>query len=76
MEKLELSKKQFYVTISRLSNQGIVKSMNGEYWLTSFGKLILNSLSLVEDAIELNSKTKAIDAFKLQGRVQGKKFLS
>jgi hypothetical protein len=56
--------------------KGIVKSMNGEYWLTSFDKLILNSLSLVEDAIELNSKTKAIDALKLQGRVQGKKFLS
>lgn len=64
MEELKLSKKQFYVAISHLSNQGIVKRTNGHYGLTSFGKLILNSLNLVEDAIKIYSKTKAIDAIQ------------
>jgi DNA-binding HxlR family transcriptional regulator len=64
MEELRLSKKQFYVTISHLSNQGIIKRSNGEYRLTSFGKLILNSLDLVEDTIRIYSKTKAIDAIQ------------
>jgi predicted transcriptional regulator len=64
MEELKLSKKQFYVAISQLSNQGIVKRTNGHYELTSFGKLILNSLNLVEDAIKIYSKTKAIDAIE------------
>lgn len=64
MEELKLSKKQFYVAISQLSNQGIVKRTKGHYGLTSFGKLILNSLNLVEDAIKIYSKTKAIDAIE------------
>jgi predicted transcriptional regulator len=64
MEELRLSKKQFYITISHLSNQGIIKRSNGEYRLTSFGKLILNSLDLVEDTIRIYSKTKAIDAIQ------------
>jgi DNA-binding HxlR family transcriptional regulator len=63
-EQLKLSKKQFYVTISHLSNQGIVKRTSGEYRLTSFGKLILNSLNLVEDTIKIYSKTMAIDAIQ------------
>jgi len=63
-EELKLSKKQFYITISRLSNQGIVKRINGEYRLTSFGKLILNSLNLVEDTIKIYYKTMAIDAIQ------------
>jgi hypothetical protein len=64
MDELKLSKKQFYVAISQLSNQGIVKRTKGHYGLTSFGKLILNSLNLVEDAIKIYSKTKAIDAIE------------
>jgi predicted transcriptional regulator len=64
LTELKLSKKQFYITISHLSNQGIVKRINGEYRLTSFGKLILNSLYLVEDTIKIYYKTMAIDAIQ------------
>jgi Mn-dependent DtxR family transcriptional regulator len=63
-EELKLSKKQFYITISRLSNQGIVKRISGRYRLTTFGKLILNSLNLVEDTIKIYYKTMAIDAIQ------------
>ena len=68
MEELKLSKKQFYIAVSQLSNQGIVKRTNGQYGLTSFGKLILNSLNLVEDAIKIYSKTKAIDVIQSSQR--------
>jgi DNA-binding HxlR family transcriptional regulator len=68
MEELKLSKKQFYIAVSQLSNQGIVKRINGQYGLTSFGKLILNSLNLVEDAIKIYSKTKAIDVIQSSQR--------
>lgn len=61
-EELKLSKKQFYTAIAHLSNVGIIKRNNGVYHLTSFGKLILNSVILVEDSMKIYSKLKAIDA--------------
>jgi predicted transcriptional regulator len=76
MEELKLSKKQFYVAVSHLSNQGIVKRTNGHYGHTSFGKLILNSLNLVEDAIKIYPKTKAIDAIQSSQKSTKGKFLS
>jgi hypothetical protein len=39
-------------------------NQDGVLHLHLFGKLILNSLSLVEDAIEIQSETKAIDAIQ------------
>ncbi|MDQ5869928.1 MAG: hypothetical protein M3530_09425 [Thermoproteota archaeon] len=62
MEELKLSKKQLYAKIAHLSSVGIVRRNNGTYHLTTFGKLILNSLRLVEDSIKIYSKLKAIDA--------------
>jgi DNA-binding HxlR family transcriptional regulator len=62
MEELKLSKKQLYTKIVHLSSAGIVRRNNGTYHLTTFGKLILNSLRLVEDSIKIYSKLEAIDA--------------
>ena len=58
--ELKLSKKQFYFAISNLSNQGIVKRTNRDYRLTSFGKVIVNSVGLIKNAIKIYSKIKAI----------------
>jgi DNA-binding HxlR family transcriptional regulator len=75
MKALKLSKKQFYIAISHLSNQGIVKRTDGEYRLTSFGKVLLNSLSLVEDTINMYSKTQAIDAIKASHKITNEEIL-
>lgn len=75
MEELKLTKRQFYITISHLSNQGIVKRTYGEYRLTSFGKVILNSLSLVEDTINIYSKTKAIDSIQASHKITNEEIL-
>jgi predicted transcriptional regulator len=64
MVELKLSKRQFHIAVSQLSKRGIVNRTNGQYGLTSFGKLIVNSLNLVEDVIKIYSKTKAIDAIQ------------
>ncbi len=62
MDDLMLSKKQLYTTIARLSNVGIVKRNTGIYHLTTFGKLISNSIRLVENSVGVYSKLKAVDA--------------
>jgi len=75
MEELKLTNRQFYITISHLSNQGIVKRTYGEYRLTSFGKLLLHSLTLVEDTINIYSKTKAIDAIQASHKITNEEIL-
>jgi len=75
LEELKLTKRQFYITISHLSNQGIVKRTYGEYRLTSYGKLLLNALSLVEDTINIYSKTKAIDAIQASQKITNEEIL-
>jgi len=75
MDVLKLSKKQFYIAISYLSNQGIVKRTDGEYRLTSFGKLLLYSLNLVEDTINIYSKIQAIDAIQASHKITNEETL-
>lgn len=67
--ELNLSTKQFYFAISNLSNQGIVKRTNRDYMLTSFGKVIVNSVGLIEDAIKIYSKIKAIEVVQASQKV-------
>ena len=75
MKALKLSKKQFYIAIGDLSNRGIVKRTDREYRLTSFGKVLLNSLSLVEDTIDIYSNTQAIDAIKASHKITNEEIL-
>jgi DNA-binding HxlR family transcriptional regulator len=62
IEELKLSKRQLYTKIAHLSRVGIVRRNKRVYHLTSFGKVIFNSVSLVESSIRIHSKLTAIDA--------------
>jgi predicted transcriptional regulator len=60
--KLNLTRKQFYSSIKKLMDAGLVKRTNGKYHLTSLGKVVLNTQSKVEIAIENHWKLKALDS--------------
>jgi predicted transcriptional regulator len=62
MEELRLSKRQLSTKIAHLSRVGIVRRNKRVYHLTSFGKVIISSLSLVESNVRVHSKLKLIDA--------------
>ena len=62
MEELRLSNRQLSTKIAHLSRVGIVRRNKRVYHLTSFGKVIINSLSLVESNMRIHSKLKLIDA--------------
>ena len=62
MEELRLSKRQLSTKIAHLSRVGIVRRNKRVYHLTSFGKVIISSLSLVESNMRIHSKLKLIDA--------------
>lgn len=70
MNKLKISKKQFYTKIVNLQKSGLVKRTNRTYYLTEFGKLVLHSMRLIEDATKVYWKLKAIDALEPSTKVE------
>jgi hypothetical protein len=64
--KLHLTRKQFYSRLSRLRSAGLIKRKDFKFFLTTFGKVIYESLMLQEKAVENSWKLKAIDTIKQQ----------
>ena len=60
--KLNLTRKQFYSSMKKLMDAGLVKRTNGKYHLTSLGKVVFNMQSKVEIGIENHWKLKALDS--------------
>jgi len=67
--KLKLTRKQYYSSMSRLTNAGLVKRHKGRYLLTEFGKVIYFAYAdleaLIEKTIDNYWKLKAIDALEI-----------
>lgn len=47
--KLRISRKEYYLRISRLSNAGIIKWKNREYCLTIFGRVVYGMQLILAD---------------------------
>jgi predicted transcriptional regulator len=67
--QLRLTRKQYYSSLSRLTQTGLVKRQNGKYYLTAFGKVIhyayVNFETKIEDALTDYWKLKAIDSLEV-----------
>ncbi|MDQ3971796.1 MAG: hypothetical protein M3227_08915 [Thermoproteota archaeon] len=61
--KTELSLKQYYSKMDRLIKAGLVIKKDGNYCLTSFGKVFYNLQITAENALSSYWKLKAIDSF-------------
>ena len=62
INRLKLTKKQYYSRMSAMINSGLVARRNGKYTLTSFGKVVYEAHALVGKAYQSYWKLKAIDA--------------
>jgi predicted transcriptional regulator len=62
--KVKLSRKQYYFRMSRMTKVGIIKRKNGKYSLTSMGKILYESETMIEDALKDFWKLKAIDSLE------------
>jgi predicted transcriptional regulator len=64
--KLGLTRRQFYSSIEKLMDYGLVKRIKSKYRLTSFGKVVFNAEQKVETEIETAIKNywklKAVDS--------------
>jgi DNA-binding HxlR family transcriptional regulator len=64
-KNLKLTSRQYYNRMSRLTKVGLIKRENGNYFLTSLGKVVYNAESNIHMASQCYWKLKAIDT--LQG---------
>lgn len=64
MRILKITPKQYYSRSSRLSNIGLVSRRNGEFILTSLGRLVYKAQSKIATAFSHVSELTMIDAIK------------
>jgi len=64
MNRLGLTRKQYYLRMNRLINAGLVMRKSSKYFLTSIGKVVYESHMLIGHAIENYWKLKAIDSIE------------
>jgi predicted transcriptional regulator len=63
--KINLTRKQYYSRLYRLSQSGIICRVGDRYSLTAFGRIVYNSKIIIDNAIENYWKIKAIDSLEV-----------
>jgi predicted transcriptional regulator len=66
-DKLNLTRKQYYSRLSRMTKAGLVKRKNGKHFLTAFGKVVYDAQTIIEKAVNNFWKLKAVDSLELSG---------
>jgi len=66
---LKLTRKQYYSRMSGLVNAGLVTRKNGNYFVTSFGRILYDVQLMIGKAVESYWKLKALDSFQLSSSV-------
>jgi hypothetical protein len=62
ISKLNMTRKQFYARMERLSRQGLIMRKGGQYQLTTLGKIIYHLQNTIGRAAETNQwKLRTID---------------
>jgi predicted transcriptional regulator len=62
--KINLTRKQYYSRLSRMTKAGIVKRKNGRHSLTAFGKVVYDAQTIIEKAVNSYWKLKAVDSLE------------
>jgi predicted transcriptional regulator len=62
--KINLTRKQYYSRLSRMTKAGIVKRKNGKHSLTAFGKVVYDAQTIIEKAVNSYWKLKAVDSLE------------
>lgn len=60
--KTNLTRKQYYSRLYRLTHCGLIKRREKRYFLTAFGRIVFNAQTTVDNAIDSYWKIRAIDS--------------
>jgi hypothetical protein len=64
LSKLNLTRKQYYHRINRLTSSGLINRKNGRYSLSSFGRILYEIQKIIETAIQNRWKLVALDSLE------------
>src|SRR5712691_12449278 len=62
---LKLTRRQYYSRMAGLVNAGLITRKNGNYFVTSFGKILYDAQLMIGKAVENYWKLKGLDSIKL-----------
>src|SRR5919202_5155781 len=63
--KTKMTRKQYYSRMSRLMKAGLIKRKNRKHTLTAFGKVIYDTQTRIESAVNNYWKLKVIDSLEM-----------
>lgn len=63
--KTNLTRKQYYSRLSRMTKAGLVKRKKGKHSLTAFGKVIYDAQTIIEKAVNSYWRLKAVDSLEV-----------
>jgi hypothetical protein len=64
LKEMNLSTKQYYSRISGLTSAGLIKKKQGQYHLTSLGKVVYNAHTVIGRALSYYWKMRAIESIQ------------
>ena len=64
INRLGLTKKQYYPRMYDLRKAGLIRKINAKYYLTSFGKVVYEAQKLIGKGVQDYWKLKAIDSME------------
>jgi len=62
--KIPLTRKQYYSRMNRLTKADLIKKNEGKYYLTMLGKIVYNSVCMINDSLKYYWQLKAIDSLQ------------
>jgi len=74
LEKLRMTRKQYYTRLAKLVKTGLVKRQKRKYTITSFGKVVYNIHLTFYKAMENSWKFKAIDAMSEKNELSAEEY--
>jgi hypothetical protein len=74
VSKLNITLKEYYSRMSYLREAGLIGKHDATYFLTSFGKIVYESVCLIEKAVSSDWKLKTIDSIKKSKELPHKEY--
>jgi predicted transcriptional regulator len=67
--KVRLSRKEYYMRISRLVKAGLASRQTGTYSLTMLGQIVYQAQLAIDHAVDISPKLKAVDMLKSSSNI-------
>ena len=65
LNKVSLTRKQYYLRLSRMIKVGLIRRRSGKLVVTTFGKIVFESKKIIEASVSSQWKLKVLDSIDI-----------